>query len=95
MFYERSFIVLINGLLNNLLMKEFSPEDLLEFHYNEMSPEQRLELEQELKKNWSLKQKMEVILEAAKQLDKSMESPRPKALIAILSYAGKKAKATM
>ena len=76
-------------------MKEFSPEDLLEFHYNEMAPEQRLELEQELKKNWSLKQKMEVICEATKRLDKSLEKPRPQVLDSILQYAGRHAKATI
>ena len=76
-------------------MKEFSPEDLLEFHYNEMTPEQRFELQQELKSNWSLKQKMEVVREAAKRLNKSIESPRPQVLDSILKYAGKRAKAAL
>ncbi|CAN5764198.1 hypothetical protein BH10BAC3_BH10BAC3_27840 [soil metagenome] len=76
-------------------MKEFSPEDLLEFHYNELSPEQSLELEQELKKNWPLRQKLEVIQEAAERLDKSIEKPRPQVLNSILQYAGRQQKVTL
>lgn len=76
-------------------MKEFSPEDLLEFHYNEMTPEQRIEMELELKNNWSLRQKMEVIREAAIRLNKSIESPRTEAITSILAYAGRNAKVSL
>jgi hypothetical protein len=76
-------------------MKNFSPEDLLEFHYHEMSDEKSLQLEQALKENWSLKQKMEVIQEAAERLTKSMESPRPQAVDFILRYACKHVKAAL
>ena len=70
MFLKSSFILVINGFVKYLRMKEFSPEDLLEFHYRELSPEQSLELEQELRRNWPLRQKLEVIQEAAERLDK-------------------------
>jgi hypothetical protein len=76
-------------------MKEFSPEDLLEYQYNEMTPEQIIELEDQLKNNWSLRQKMEVIREAVNRLNKSIEKPRSEAINAILAYAARHEKVTM
>jgi hypothetical protein len=81
--------------LKNLLMKSFYPEDLLEYQYNEMSPERSLELEQALKENWSLRQKMEVIKEASERLNKSYESPRPQSIDYIMDYAAARSKATL
>ena len=68
-------------------MKNFTPEDLLEFHYHELTTEQELELQTELNHNWALNQKLKVIREAAIRLDKSMESPRREAVTRILDYA--------
>ena len=70
-----------------MLMKNFTPEDLLEFHYHELTAEQELELQSELLHNWALSQKLNVIREAASRLDKSMESPRREAVSRILDYA--------
>lgn len=76
-------------------MKSFYPEDLLEYQYNEMSPEKKLELEKALKESWSLMQKMEVIKEAAERLNKSIESPRTQALDYILEYAAARSRAIL
>ena len=70
-----------------MLMKNFTPEDLLEFHYHELTAEQELEMQTELHHNWALNQKLEVIREASCRLDKSMESPRREAVSRILDYA--------
>ncbi|MES2645743.1 MAG: hypothetical protein V4717_02620 [Bacteroidota bacterium] len=76
-------------------MKEFSPEDLLEYQYNEMTPEQRKALEDQLKSNWSLRQKMEVIREAANRLNKSIEKPRLEVINAIVAYAARHEKVSI
>ena len=76
-------------------MKNFTPEDLLEFHYQELTAEQSIELQEELTQNWALRQKLDVIREAGIRLDKSMESPRIEAIKRILAYAGCKQKATL
>ena len=68
-------------------MKSFTPEDLLEYYYGEMPPENSADLKERLEQDWALRQKMEVITEAAERLEKSMEPPRNKAIDAILEYA--------
>lgn len=73
-------------------MKYFYPEDLLEFHYKEMSPERSSEVSQALEESWSLREKMEVIREAAERLNKSMEAPRQEAIDHILKYASLRSK---
>lgn len=76
-------------------MKNFTPEDLLEFHYNEMPAKKRNELLQTLSENWSLRQKMDIIEEAAERLDKSIERPRDAAVEHILRYAAVHSRATL
>ena len=76
-------------------MKNFTPEDLLEFHYRELAAEQETELQNELNQNWALRQKLNVIREAASRLDKSMEAPRREAVSRVLGYAAKHLKAEL
>lgn len=76
-------------------MKNFTPEDLLEFYYKELPAEQMVEVKEELEQNWALRQKLEVIKEAASRLNKSLESPRPQSLRSILQYAGRYEKASL
>jgi hypothetical protein len=76
-------------------MKNFTPEDLLEFHYHELTAEQEHEMQSELNKNWALRQKLNVIREAASRLDKSMEAPRKEAIGRVLGYAAKHLKAEL
>jgi hypothetical protein len=76
--------------LNGLLMSNYTPEDLLEYHYKELNAEQYQALTEELKQNWALRQKLAVIREAAKRLDKSIEKPRQEVVASILKYAGRK-----
>jgi len=93
--YVFCILVYLENVLLIKLMKNFTPEDLLEFHYKEMTAEQSVELQEELQQNWALRQKLEVIREAAKRLDKSIESPRREAISRILAYAGCKQKAAL
>lgn len=76
-------------------MKNFTPEDLLEFYYGEMSPERSRMLEQAIEESWPLKEKMRVIAEAAARLDKSTVSPREKSVADIVRYAATHSSATI
>lgn len=71
-------------------MINFTPEDLLEYHYGEMEPSHAEMLEKVLEEDWALNQKRIVIAEAAARLDKSMYAPRQVVLDRILDYASKK-----
>jgi hypothetical protein len=68
-------------------MHNFTPEDLLEYHYGELEAGNILLLEQALREDWTLREKLAVIREAAKRLDKSIYSPREAVVNRILSYA--------
>ena len=73
-------------------MHNFTPEDLLEFHYGELDAGNALLLEQALKEDWALREKMAVIREATQRLEKSLYSPREAVVSRILSYAAEMAK---
>jgi hypothetical protein len=72
-------------------MHNFTPEDLLEFHYGELDAGNAMLLEQALNEDWSLREKMAVIREASNRLDKSIYTPREAVVSRILSYAAEKA----
>ena len=65
----------------------FTPEDLLEYYYQETSPEKSQAIALELAGNWALQQKFDVIFQAAERLDKSVRSPRPCSVESVLRYA--------
>jgi hypothetical protein len=68
-------------------MKDFSPEDLLEYYYGEMNTEKSRKLEERLVIDWTLREKLEIIKEACEKLDKSLEPPRKKSVDFIIEYA--------
>jgi hypothetical protein len=72
-------------------MHNFTPEDLLEFHYGDLEAGNAMRLEQALKDDWTLREKMTVIREASKRLDKSFYAPREAVVNRILSYASEMA----
>jgi hypothetical protein len=72
-------------------MHNFTPEDLLEFHYGELDAENASLLEQALNEDWTLREKMAVIREASSRLDKSIYTPREAVVNRILSYASEMA----
>lgn len=65
----------------------FTPEDLLEFYYQETSPEKSNAIALALENNWALQQKFDVICQAAEKLDKSVRSPRNASVQSVLNYA--------
>ena len=72
-------------------MHNFTPEDLLEFHYGDLDDRNAMLLEQALKEDWTLREKMAVIREASNRLDKSFYAPREAVVNRILSYASEMA----
>jgi hypothetical protein len=70
-------------------MHNFTPEDLLQYLYNETSPAQTAEIKAALETDWSLREKFEVITSAQKRLEALKMSPRQQTIDNILSYAEK------
>lgn len=69
-------------------MPNFTTEDLLLFMYNEMSEQNKADLEKELQSNWALREKLQVLKESEKRLEKlRLQSPRRQTIDAILEYA--------
>ena len=76
-------------------MTNFTPEDLLLYLYNETTPEQTAGIEEALKKNWSLREKLSVLKTSMQRLDKLKESPRTEVVLNILNYAKEKSAQTV
>ncbi len=69
-------------------MPNFTTEDLLRYMYNEMSKEEKADLEQQLRNNWALREKFRVLKESENSLRKfTLQGPRSKTLQAIMQYA--------
>jgi hypothetical protein len=70
-------------------MHNFTPEDLLQYLYNETSPEQTAQIKAALETDWSLREKFEVITSAQQRLETLKMSPSQQTIDNILSYAEK------
>lgn len=70
-------------------MPNFTPEDLLLYLYKETSTEQTTEIEEELKKNWALGEKLAVIKTAMERLNNITVAPRTEVVLNILRHAAR------
>ncbi len=70
-------------------MHSFTPEDLLQYLYNETSTEKTAAIKAALESDWSLREKFEVISTGSKRLEALTLSPRKKTIDNILKYAEK------
>ena len=70
-------------------MHNFTPEDLLQYLYNETSPTQTAKIKAALESDWSLREKFEVITTAQKRLEALKLSPSQQTIDNILNYAEK------
>jgi hypothetical protein len=68
-------------------MKNFTPEDLIQYLYEETSPEMTADIKAALEADWTLREKFEVIKTSAARLDRIIESPRAEVLQRVLDYA--------
>jgi hypothetical protein len=65
----------------------FTPEELIQYLYQESSPEQTAAIESALQNDWTLREKMEVLKASVYNLDKIIESPRTESVLNVLRYA--------
>ena len=70
-------------------MHKFTPEDLLQYMYNETSPAQTAAIKAALETDWTLREKFEVITSAHSRLEALKMSPSQQTIDNILSYAEK------
>jgi len=68
-------------------MTNFTPEDLLLYLYNEVSATQAIAIEDALQKDWTLREKFNVLKASMHRLDKITESPRTEVVLNVLNYA--------
>lgn len=71
-------------------MTNFTPEDLLLYLYKETSAEQTAAIENALKADWTLREKLEVLKASMLRLDKITVSPRTEVVLNVLNYAKEK-----
>jgi len=76
-------------------MTNFTPEDLLLYLYKETTPEQTAAIEQALKKDWTLREKLTVLKTSMQRLDKIKQSPRTEVVLNILNYAKENSEQTV
>jgi len=72
-------------------MNKFTPEDLVQYLYNETSVQKKAAIEAELERDWNLRDAYEQLLDAHKNLDEIQLSPRDESVNRVLQYASKKA----
>lgn len=68
-------------------MTNFTPEQLIRYLYKETSPEETAAIEEALVKDWTVREKMEVLNASATRLDSILESPRTEVVLNVLNYA--------
>jgi hypothetical protein len=75
-------------------MYNYTPEEILLYLYKESSPELTAAIEEELKKNWALREKLAVMKTAMERLNNITVSPRTEVVLNVLRYAAEKEKVT-
>lgn len=76
-------------------MTNFTPEDLLLYLYKETTPEQTAAIEEALKKDWTLREKLSVLKTSMQRLNKIKQTPRTEVVLNILNYAREKSEQTV
>ncbi|MBA2746099.1 MAG: hypothetical protein H0U44_07740 [Flavisolibacter sp.] len=69
------------------IMYNYTPEDLLLYLYKETSPETTASIEEAIKNDWTLREKLAVLKTSMKRLDSIKTSPRTEVVLNILRYA--------
>ena len=70
-------------------MYNYTPEEILLYLYKESSAELTIAIEEELQKNWALREKLTVMKTAMERLKNLTVSPRTEVVLNVLSYARK------
>lgn len=70
-------------------MHNFTPEDLVQFLYNETSQDKTTAIKAALESDWTLREMYDVIVSAQKRLEAFELSPREESVNRILQYGEK------
>lgn len=70
-------------------MYNYSPEDLIQYLYNETTPETTAAIDLALQKDWTLREKLSVLKLSAERLNSIKVSPRTEIILSVLKYAAK------
>jgi len=65
----------------------FTPEELVRYLYNDISPAKAAAIDAALQEDWTLREKIEVLKASSNNLDRIIESPRPEVILKVLNYA--------
>jgi hypothetical protein len=65
----------------------FTQEELVQYLYNETSPERSAAIELALQNDWILREKFEILQHSVQTLNTRLESPRTQSVMNVLSYA--------
>lgn len=76
-------------------MHNYSPEDLLLYLYKETSAETTAAIEEALKNDWTLREKLAVIKTSMERLNSIAVSPRTEVILNILRHARQKQEITI
>lgn len=68
-------------------MPDYTTEELIQYVYQETSPEKTWAIEKALENDWNLKEKLGALKGSLQQLDTVITSPREQSITAILNYA--------
>lgn len=68
-------------------MHKYSPEDLLLYLYKETDADMTAAIEDELQKDWALREKLSVLKTSMERLNSITESPRTQVILNVLKYA--------
>ena len=71
-------------------MTNFTPEDLLLYLYKETSDDQTTAIEAALEKDWTLREKLNVLKISMQRLDKIIVSPRTEVVLNVINHAREK-----
>jgi hypothetical protein len=71
-------------------MTNFTPEDLLLYLYKETSHKQTIAIEEALKKDWTLREKLAVLKTSMQRLEKIVVAPRTEIVLNVLNHAREK-----
>jgi hypothetical protein len=70
-------------------MHNYSPEDLILYLYKETSQDASEAIEEALKTDWTLREKLEVLQASMNRLDSIITSPRIELILNVMKYAAK------
>jgi hypothetical protein len=73
-------------------MYNFTPEEILLYLYKESTIELTTAIENELQKNWALREKLAVMKTAMERLNNITVSPRTEVVLNVLRYASDREK---